>query len=81
VPCASVHPHACVNMCVHTFNSEGSVCAQACECESVIVTWLIHHDQSPFDYKRRGPVINRWIQLPGPSCDTRSQSICTDTPP
>lgn len=54
---------------------------RVCECESVIVTWLIHHGQSPFDYKRRGPVINRWIQLPGRSCDTRSQSICTGTPP
>lgn len=55
--------------------------ARAWECESVIVTWLIHHGQSLFDYKRRGRVINRWIQLPGPNCDARSQSICTDTPP
>lgn len=45
------------------------------------MTWLIHHGHSPFDYKRRGLVINCWIQLPGRSFDTRSQSICTATPP
>lgn len=85
VPCLRVHipPHTCVHACVHMIDSERTaracVCARACE--SVIVTWLIHHGQSPFDYKWRGPVINRWIQLPGRSCDTRSQSICTGTLP
>lgn len=52
-----------------------------CVHESEIMTRLIHHGQSPFDYKRRGLVINCWIQLPGQSFDTRSQSICTATPP
>lgn len=85
VPCACVRAYSpsymCERMCAHDELSVQCVRARACECESVIVTWLIHHGQSPFDYKRRGPVINRRIQLPGPSCDTRSQSICTDTPP
>lgn len=52
-----------------------------CVHKSKIVTWLIHHGRSLFDYKRRGPMINCWLQLPGRSFDTRSQSICTATHP
>lgn len=79
--CVYSSSYTCACMCAHDQLWVHCACVRVCECESVIVTWLIHHGQSPFDYKRRGPVINRWIQLPGRSCDTRSQSICTGTPP